>query len=89
MLEKYVSALSPSMSCNSSAHLDNNYLFAVVRVYEEVGRVDPNGAQTIKNAWAGGMAHVDGYMFPSLKLGNPAQQVFYLSFFDQSVINVL
>ena len=88
MHEKYVSALSPSMSCNSRAHLDNNYLFAVVRVYEEVGHVDPNGAQTIKNAWAGGMAHVDGYMFPCLRC-NPAQQVFYLSFFDQSVINVL
>jgi len=41
----------------------------------EVGRVDPNGAQTIKNAWAGGMAHVDGYIYPCLRCGNPAQQV--------------
>jgi hypothetical protein len=59
-----------------NVYIDNDYHFAVVRVYEEVGRIDPNGAQTIKNAWAGGMAHVDGYIFPCLRCGNPAQQVF-------------
>ncbi len=59
----------------SDVYIDNNYFFALVRVYEEVGHVDPNGAQTIKNAWAGGMAHVDGYIFPCLRCGNPAQQV--------------
>lgn len=89
MHEKCASALLLLMSCNSSALLDNNYLFAVVRVYEEVGHVDPNGAQTIKNAWAGGMAHVDGYIFPCLRCGNPAQQVFYLLVFHKSLTSIV
>jgi len=55
--------------------IDNGYSFAVARVYMEVGEVDPNGAQTIINARAGGMSYVDGYIYPCLDCGNPAQQV--------------
>ena len=81
MHEKYIFDSSYEMLHNSSTDLDNNYDFAVVRVYEEVGHVDPNGAQTIKNAWAGGMAHVDGYIFPCLRCGNPDQQVLHFLFY--------
>ena len=49
--------------------------FAIPRVYQSVGRVDPNGAQTVKNAWAAGVAHVDGYIFPCPKCGNGYGQV--------------
>ena len=75
MHEKYVAIHIDNCTSFSDVCIDNNYFFAVARVYEEVGRVDPNGAQTIKNAWAGGMAHVDGYIFPCLRCGNPGQQV--------------
>ena len=57
-------------------HVDNGYDFAIARVYEELGHVDPNGAQTIKNARAAGIDYVDGYIFPCLSCGNPGQQVF-------------
>jgi len=53
----------------------NGYTFGVVRCYESGGRPDPNGVHTVANAWAGGMAHVDVYMFPCPKCGNPASQV--------------
>lgn len=49
--------------------------FAVARVYQSGGRVDPNGAQTIKNARAAGIKYVDGYIFPCVPCGNAAQQV--------------
>jgi hypothetical protein len=39
------------------------------------GKVDPNGATSISNAWAGGMSHVDGYIFPCYSCGNPAGQI--------------
>jgi hypothetical protein len=60
-----------SFSCLKS----NGYSFAVARVYRSSGSVDPNGPSTIKNAWNGGMAHVDGYIFPCYSCGNPAKQV--------------
>ncbi len=61
--------------CLSFFSTDNGYDFAIVRVYREIGQVDANGAQTIKNAWNAGIAHVDGYIYPCLRCGNPAQQV--------------
>jgi hypothetical protein len=61
-------------------HIGNGYSFAVVRVYQEVGHVDPNGAQTIKNAHAAGIEYVDGYIFPCLRCGNPAEQVLHSCF---------
>lgn len=53
----------------------SGYSFAIVRVYQSNGKVDPNGATTISNAWAGGMSHVDGYIFPCYSCGNPAGQM--------------
>eukprot|EP01012_Entosiphon_sulcatum_P004616 TRINITY_DN1186_c0_g1_i1.p1 TRINITY_DN1186_c0_g1~~TRINITY_DN1186_c0_g1_i1.p1 ORF type:complete len:211 (-),score=26.78 TRINITY_DN1186_c0_g1_i1:38-670(-) len=49
--------------------------FAVVRAYQSNGVVDPNGAQTIKNAHAAGFPYVDAYIFPCVPCGNPAGQV--------------
>lgn len=37
--------------------------------------MDTNGAQSIKNAWAGGMSNVDGYIFPCYSCGNAAGQM--------------
>ena len=51
------------------------YNFAIVRVYQSNGQCDPNGPATINDAWSGGMAHVDGYIFPCYSCGNPAKQV--------------
>jgi len=51
------------------------YSFAVPRVYMSTGQPDPTGPHTIYNAWAGGMVHVDGYMFPCPTCGNPQGQV--------------
>jgi hypothetical protein len=39
------------------------------------GRCDSNGPANINDAWNGGMAHVDGYIFPCYSCGNPAGQV--------------
>ncbi len=55
--------------------VENNYHFAIVRVYRSSGSVDTNGAPSIEDAWAGGMSHVDGYIFPCYSCGNPAKQV--------------
>lgn len=55
--------------------VQNNYHFAIVRVYRSSGSVDTNGAPSIEDAWAGGMSHVDGYIFPCYSCANPAKQV--------------
>ena len=49
--------------------------FAIVRVYQSGGHVDPNGAATIKAARAAGVKHVDGYVFPCFSCGDAAEQV--------------
>ena len=52
--------------------------FAVVRVYESVGRVDSSGVSTIKAARNAGVRFVDGYLFPCVPSGrcpSPEQQV--------------
>lgn len=54
---------------------NNGYSFAVPRVFCSTGRVDSNGVANIKNAWAGGMNYVDGYIFPCYSCGNPEAQV--------------
>jgi hypothetical protein len=60
-----------SFSCLKSY----GYNFAIVRVFQSTGNPDPNGPSSIYNAWNGGMAHVDGYIFPCYSCGNPAGQV--------------
>ena len=72
------SGVDLSQPCSSSAFScmkDNGVSFAVVRVYQSYGVVDPNGVATINAAWAGGMSHVDGYIFPCFSCGNPAGQM--------------
>eukprot|EP00048_Salpingoeca_helianthica_P014577 m.222402 g.222402 ORF g.222402 m.222402 type:complete len:237 (-) comp16021_c0_seq1:138-848(-) len=74
-----------SFSCLHS----NGYNFAIVRCYESVGQPDPNCAQSVINAWNGGMAHVDIYMFPDPTAGNPAGQVDSLvSYLDSHGIHI-
>ncbi|CAF0927709.1 unnamed protein product [Didymodactylos carnosus] len=51
------------------------YEFVITRVHQSTGKVDPNGARTIKNAKAAGFRYVDGYIFPCFSCGNPAKQV--------------
>ncbi|KYQ91967.1 glycoside hydrolase family 25 protein [Tieghemostelium lacteum] len=52
----------------------NGFEFAIVRCYQSFGRVDPNCASSILNAWNAGMNRVDAYMFPCFSCGNPAGQ---------------
>jgi len=41
------------------------YKFAIARIFQQTCNVDPNGRRTVEQAWAGGMEHVDVYLFPS------------------------
>jgi len=47
--------------------------FAIVRTYQSTGKVDPNGAQTIKNAHAAGIPNVDAYHFPNVNVNAKTQ----------------
>lgn len=58
-----------------SCFKSNNYIFALIRVYQSSGRPDPNGPANINDAWNGGMRNVDGYIFPCYSCGNPEQQM--------------
>jgi GH25 family lysozyme M1 (1,4-beta-N-acetylmuramidase) len=49
--------------------------FAIPRVATSVGTIDHNGIQSVINAHAGGMAHVDGYIFPCPHCGDPEGQI--------------
>ena len=49
--------------------------FAIVRVYQSSGHIDPNGASTIKASHAAGIKNVDGYIFPCYSCGDAAGQV--------------
>mmetsp|Transcript_6561 Transcript_6561/g.19919 ORF Transcript_6561/g.19919 Transcript_6561/m.19919 type:complete len:226 (+) Transcript_6561:78-755(+) len=51
------------------------YDFAVVRAWRSNGAPDTNAPHTIYNAWDGGMAHVDVYLFPCTSCGDPAGQM--------------
>jgi hypothetical protein len=77
-----------SFSCMKGNY---GYNFAIVRVYQSSGKCDPNGPTTMKNAWNGGMAHVDGYIFPCYSCGNPKKQVRFLiccSFFSDFIVTL-
>ncbi|KAF2072606.1 hypothetical protein CYY_006084 [Polysphondylium violaceum] len=52
----------------------NGFNFAVVRCFQSVGRVDPNCASSVNNAWSAGMSDVDLYMFPCSSCGNGGGQ---------------
>jgi hypothetical protein len=53
----------------------NGYDFGVVRAWRSNGTPDTNGPHTVYNAWDGGMAHVDVYLFPCSSCGNAAGQM--------------
>jgi hypothetical protein len=56
-----------SAPCSNWACLKSSgYSFAVVRIFQESsgGRVDPNGVNSVKAAWAAGFSAVDVYMYP-------------------------
>ena len=55
--------------------VSNGYTFTIVRGYCSYGGVDPNAVSNIQSAYAGGMSHVDAYLFPCFSCGNPAGQV--------------
>ena len=48
------------------------FSFGIVRAYQSFGQPDSRAAATVANAWAGGMAHVDVYMFPCPRCGKSA-----------------
>lgn len=48
-----------------SCLVSNGYDFTVVRAWQSLCQFDSNAISNIKNAWAGGMKHVDVYLFPS------------------------
>jgi hypothetical protein len=58
-----VDVSQPTSTAAFHCMVQNGYSFAIVRVFQSNGVVDPHGAQSIANAWAGGMSHVDGYMY--------------------------
>lgn len=66
---------SPVDSGTFSCLVSNGYTFTIVRGYCSYGAVDPNAVSSIQNAYAGGMSHVDAYLFPCFSCGNPAGQV--------------
>ena len=51
---------------------NNGFSFGIVRAYQSFGQPDSRAAATVANAWAGGMAHVDVYMFPCPRCGKSA-----------------
>eukprot|EP00761_Pharyngomonas_kirbyi_P012006 gb/GECH01012033.1/.p1 GENE.gb/GECH01012033.1/~~gb/GECH01012033.1/.p1 ORF type:complete len:222 (+),score=42.63 gb/GECH01012033.1/:1-666(+) len=53
---------------------NNGFDFAIVRGYHSTGRVDTAMPASVKNAWNGGMGHVDIYMFPCPKCGKSGKQ---------------
>ena len=76
MFKKYTEHSKSKNICISCYfYIDNGYEFAIVRVYQSNGQVDPNGAQSIKNALDGGIQYVDGYVYPCVHCGNPTKQV--------------
>ena len=68
-----VSQLFPTSSWSCLAN--NGYIFGIIRCYCSTGQVDGNCAQSVANAWAGGMQYVDLYLFPCPQCGNAYGQV--------------
>ncbi|XP_065183148.1 probable GH family 25 lysozyme 2 [Sycon ciliatum] len=53
----------------------SGHKFAIVRAYESIGAPDSHAPATISNAWGADFSHVDVYLFPCYRCGNPAAQV--------------
>lgn len=59
-----------------SLSFSNDWSFAIVRAGCSTCKPDPNGVHTVANAWAGGIQHVDIYLFPAFACAlSAAQQV--------------
>ncbi|KAF8354380.1 hypothetical protein PRIPAC_96003 [Pristionchus pacificus] len=50
----------------------SGYSFYISRVHRSNGAIDSTGVTNIKNAWSGGLSHVDGYIFPCLSPNCPS-----------------
>jgi len=68
-----VSSLWPQSSWECMSQ--NGFSFAIIRCFRSSNSVDPNCAESVARAWAGGMKHVDLYMFPCAKCSDIADQV--------------
>ena len=55
--------------------INNGFTFAIPRCWCSVGSMDSNCAQSVLNAYDGGMSRVDAYFFPCYSCGNVAGQV--------------
>ncbi|KAL5506386.1 hypothetical protein EMCRGX_G008011 [Ephydatia muelleri] len=69
-----VDVSSPYSQDTFACLLDNGYTVAIVRAYQSTGNPDPNAPQTIANAWAAGLNHVDAYLFPCPQCDQSAAQ---------------
>jgi len=58
----------------------NGDSFVIIRGWQSFGAADPNCPHTIYNAWAGGMAHVDVYLFPCAGMDGPSQVTSLISY---------
>lgn len=65
-----VNVMPSTFKCLKSNGID----FVIIRAYQSLNRPDPEAPHCIYNAWDGGMEHVDIYMFPAPRAGNPAGQ---------------
>uniref|UniRef100_A0A0K0FIF7 Glycosyl hydrolase family 25 n=1 Tax=Strongyloides venezuelensis TaxID=75913 RepID=A0A0K0FIF7_STRVS len=62
-------AINPISASTFKCLYNEGYRFFIARAWESNGNYDYTGMQNIKNAWAGGMQHVDAYIFPCLSSG--------------------
>ena len=70
------SAVSESQwKCLRSTAGEGATELAVVRIIRSNGKVDTNGAATIRAAIAAGVEHVHAYIFPCVECGDAGQQV--------------
>jgi GH25 family lysozyme M1 (1,4-beta-N-acetylmuramidase) len=58
------------IECLAQSDID----FVIPRAFCSTGKLDINIKQNLENAWAGGMSHVDIYMFPCFPCNNPTEQ---------------
>lgn len=66
--------------------LGDQFRFAIVRCYRDVGSSDQNCAETVKNAWAAGFAHVDVYHFPDRTKSGAEQIQESLAYINQNKV---
>ena len=60
--------------CLQSPGGQGSISFAIVRVYQSVGRVDSDGVRSVKAARNAGVRFVDGYLFPCVPSSCPSPE---------------